>query len=240
MKKELIVITGASSGIGKATAKLFSSKGYPLLLLARRLEILEEMNLPNSISKKVDILDVDQFKKAVKEAEEKFGPVNCLINNAGVMLLGEVSSQDPKEWMQMINTNILGMLNGIHIVLKDMCQRENGTIINVSSVAGRKTFPSHSVYCATKFAVHGLTENIREEVANKNVRAITIAPGAVETELLSHTTSNEIKQDYDKWKKDIGGALMATDIANAIAFAYEQPQNICIREVVIAATRQGP
>ena len=161
MKKELIVITGASSGIGKATAKLFSSKGYPLLLLARRLEILEEMNLPNSISKKVDILDVDQFKKAVKEAEEKFGPVNCLINNAGVMLLGEVSSQDPKEWMQMINTNILGMLNGIHIVLKDMCQRENGTIINVSSVAGRKTFPSHSVYCATKFAVHALTESMR-------------------------------------------------------------------------------
>ncbi|MGL4938187.1 SDR family oxidoreductase, partial [Shewanella sp.] len=192
----LVVITGASSGIGAAMAKSFSAAGHPLLLLARRAEAMQALELPNSLSISVDVTDGTAIKTAIAQAEAQFGPVGCLINNAGVMLLGQVDTQDPSEWSRMLNINVMGVLNGIHAVLADMKARKTGTIINVSSVAGRKTFPNHAAYCATKFAVHALTENIREEVAMDDVRLITIAPGAVETELLSHTTSDDIKAGY--------------------------------------------
>ena len=125
-------------------------------------------------------------------------------------------------------------------VLSAMKNRHGGTIINISSIAGRKTFPNHSAYCGTKFAVHAISENVREEVADYNVRVITIAPGAVETELLSHTTSAEIKNGYEDWKKNMGGVIIPENIADSVYFAYIQPQNVCIREIVIAATRQQP
>ncbi len=238
MKKSLIVITGASSGIGEATAKRFSEAGYPLLLLARRLERLEALNLPNTICLKVDVTDKKAFRLAIAEAEAKFGPTECLINNAGVMLLGDVSQQDPDEWRKMFDVNVLALLNGMQTVLEQMKNRNSGTIINISSVAGRKTFPLHAAYCGTKFAVHAISENVREEVADSKVRVITIAPGAVETELLSHTTSDEIKDGYEDWKTSMDGAMVPDDIARSILFAFEQPQNVCIREIVIAATRQ--
>ena len=240
MSKPLVVITGASSGIGEATARHLSEQGYALLLLARRVERLEALNLPNTLCRKVDVTDVISFKAAIEEAEAQYGKVDCLINNAGVMLLGLVHEQSPLEWQNMVNVNILGLMNGIHCVLADMKARKGGTIINISSVAGRKTFPSHAAYCGTKFAVHAMSENIREEVASEDVRVITIAPGAVETELLSHTTSEEIKAGYEDWKQDMGGILAPQDIANAISYAYNQPQNVCIREIVLAATRQQP
>lgn len=238
MNKPLIAITGASSGIGKATAKLFSDNGYPLLLLARRIEIIENFNLPNTLCKKVDVTDIDILKKSIEEAERKFGPVDCMINNAGMMLLGDIATQDPLEWKKMFDVNVLGLLNGMQAVLPQMKKRQSGTIINISSIAGRKTFTNHTAYCGTKFGVHAITENAREEAAIYNVRMVTIAPGAVETELLSHTTSEEIKEGYENWKKDIGEILNPNDIANAIWYAYNQPQGVNIREIVIAATKQ--
>ena len=238
--KQLIVITGASSGIGAAMAKAFSAKGHPLLLLARRVEAMQALELENSLCISVDVTDGEAIKNAIATAVEKFGPVGCLINNAGVMLLGQADVQDPAEWASMLNINVMGVLNGIHAVLADMKARKTGTIINVSSVAGRKTFPNHAAYCATKFAVHALTENIREEVAMDDVRLVTIAPGAVETELLSHTTSDEIKAGYADWKEHMGGVVAPETIAEAALFAYEQPQSVCVREIVLAATRQQP
>ncbi|MCW8329514.1 SDR family oxidoreductase [Photobacterium sp. SDRW27] len=238
--KKLIVITGASSGIGEATARKLSADGHPLLLLARRVERLEALQLPNTLCRQVDVTDAEAFAAAVQEAEVQFGPVDCLINNAGVMLLGLAHEQDPAEWKTMFDVNVMGLLNGIHVVLAAMKARQHGTVINISSVAGRKTFPNHAAYCGTKFAVHAITENIREEVADDNVRFITIAPGAVETDLLSHTTSDEIKAGYQDWKEGMGGVIAPEDIANAISFAYQQPQNLCIREIVLAATRQQP
>lgn len=238
--KSLIVITGASSGIGAAMAKAFSAKGHPLLLLARRLEPMQALALDNCMTISVDVTDGAATSEAIAQAVAKFGPVGCLINNAGVMLLGQADQQDPAEWSRMLNINVMGVLNGIHAVLADMKQRKTGTIINVSSIAGRKTFPNHAAYCATKFAVHALTENIREEVAMDDVRLITIAPGAVETELLSHTTSDEIKAGYEDWKQDMGGVVAPETIADAALFAYEQPQSVCVREIVLAATRQQP
>jgi len=238
MDKPLVVITGASSGIGAATAELFSKHGYPLLLVARRLDRLEQLNLPNAICAKTDVTELSEFKAAVESAKDSYGPVDCMINNAGVMLLGNAQTQSIEEWTRMLDVNIVGVLNGINIVLPDMVERKQGTVINVSSVAGRKIFPSHSVYCGTKSAVQAIGEGIREEVAEHNVRVITIAPGAAETELLSHTTSDEIKKTYNYWKKSIGGVMRSEDVANAILYAYSQPQKVCVREIVLAPTGQ--
>ncbi len=240
MKKSLVVITGASSGIGEAIAQRFSEAGYPLLLLARRLEHLEALELPNTICSKVDVTDSKAFRQSIADAEEKYGAVECLVNNAGVMLLGDITNQDTDEWRKMFDVNVLALLTGMQAVLEQMKARNSGTIINISSIAGKKTFPSHAAYCGTKFAVHAMSENVREEVADFGVRVITIAPGAVETELLSHTTSAEIKDGYGDWKDSMGGAIVPDDIARSVLFAFEQPQGVCIREIVVAATRQQP
>ncbi|NOH60778.1 SDR family oxidoreductase [Vibrio sp. RE88] len=238
--KKLIVITGASSGIGEAIARRLSNEGHPLLLLARRVERLEALDLPNTLCEKVDVTDKASFEAAIAKAEAQFGPVDGLVNNAGVMLLGQIDTQDASEWKRMFDVNVLGLLNGMQSVLAPMMERNSGTIINVSSIAGKKTFPNHAAYCGTKFAVHAISENVREEVAASNVRVTTIAPGAVETELLSHTTSQEIKDGYDDWKVDMGGVLAADDVARAVEFAYNQPQNVCIREIALAPTKQQP
>ncbi len=240
--KKLAVITGASGGIGAEIAKQLSKASHPLLLLGRNIEKLEKLNLPNSICKQVDVKDLNALKSAIAEAEEKYGKVDLMVNNAGIMLLGNAATQDPKEWQEMNNVNVMGVLNGIHAVLQGMVERNEGTIVNVSSIAGRKTFPNHSAYCGTKFAVHAITENIREEVASKNVRLITIAPGAVETELLSHTTDGNIKNGYQEWKDSSmdGKGMDAKHVAQAVEFAYNMPQEVCIREIVIAKTKQQP
>ena len=238
--KKLIVITGASSGIGEAIAHQLSEQGHALLLIARRIERLNELNLPNTLCKKVDVTDQQSFEAAIQEAEALYGPVDALVNNAGAMLLGNIETQAASEWKTMFDVNVLGLLNGMQAVLDPMKSRNTGTIINISSIAGRKSFPNHAAYCGTKFAVHAISENVREEVAENNVRVITIAPGAVETELLSHTTSEEIKTGYGDWKEAMGGVLAVDDIARAVVFAYQQPQNVCIREIVLAPTKQQP
>ena len=238
--KKLVVITGASSGIGKCIAQAFSKAGYPLLLLARRIELMEEMKLPNTMCKSLDVLDLESFHMAVKEAEDKFGPVECLVNNAGLMKLGHPAFQDPKEWKEMLDVNVMGVLNGMHVVLKNMVERKGGTIINISSLAGRKTFEDHTVYTGTKFAVHGISENARWEVAGSDVRIITIAPGAVETDLINQITNDKMREGYVEWKKSIGNMVVRPeDVAKSVLFSFELPQSVCIRELVIAPTRQA-
>ncbi|WP_194436177.1 SDR family oxidoreductase [Vibrio fluminensis] len=238
--KKLVVITGASSGIGEAIARRLNAAGHPLLLIARRVERLQALNLENTLCEKVDVLDKASFEAAIAKAEQQYGPTDCIVNNAGVMLLSELDVQDPSEWKRMFDVNVIGLMNGMQAVLAPMKERRSGTIINISSVAGRKTFPNHAAYCGTKFAVHAISENVREEVANFDVRVTTIAPGAVETELLSHTSSDAIKSGYNDWKEDMGGVLASDDIARAVEYAYNQPQGVCVREIVIAPTRQQP
>ena len=238
--KKLIAITGASSGIGAAMAKAFSSAGYPLLLTARRIELMEAMSLPNAICKKVDVLDLEGMKDAISEAEEIHGKVDCMINNAGVMINGKPQSQNPEDWQKMLDVNIRGVLNGIHLVLKDMVDRQTGTIINMGSIAGIKTFPDHTVYCGTKFAVHAITENIREEVSGSNVRLINIAPGMVYTELLDHGCEEEARKGWMDYAEQIGGALKPESIAQSVLFSYQMPQEVCVREIVICPTGQEP
>lgn len=237
---KLIVITGASSGFGKEMAFLFNKAGYHLLLLGRRKEIMDGYNLSNTLVRQVDVTDYQQFEAAVREAEELYGPTDLLINNAGVMLLGNIWDQDFSEWKKMLDVNVNGVLNGTQIVLKDMMARQTGTIINVSSIAGRKTFGNHAVYSASKYGVHALSETVREEVSGKNVRVMVVAPGAAETELLGHTTSDEIKEGYNEWKATMGEASMSpVHVAESVKFMYEMPQEVNIRELVIAATKQN-
>ena len=144
MTQPLVIVTGASSGIGAAIAQRFAALGHPLLLLARRLDRLEALRLPDCLCREVDITDRAAVAAAVAEAESRFGPADLIVNNAGQMLLGQLATQDPQEWDRMLDVNVKGVLNGIHAVLPGMLARRHGTIINISSVAGRKTFPNHA------------------------------------------------------------------------------------------------
>jgi len=237
--KPLVVITGASSGFGEAMAQQFSESGYPLLLLARRVEKLEVLNLPNSLCRKVDVADQKAFEAAIREAENLYGKTDLLINNAGVMLLGTIDTQDPKEWQTMLNTNVMGVLNGMQIVMRDMMDRKHGTIVNVSSIAGVKPSKKHTAYAASKYGVRGLSLSARLELAPYNVRVVCIEPGAVATELIDHTTSQVLIDDYNHWKESIGAVgIQAKDVATTIKFTYELPQCVNLREIVITDTKQ--
>ncbi len=237
--KKLIVITGASSGFGMALAKQFSKDDYPLLLLARRVEKMKALNLPNTLCKKVDVSDVETFENAVREAEELYGKTDLLVNSAGVMLLGNLESQDHSEWKKMIDVNVFGVMNGMSIVMNDMKSRRSGTIINISSIAGVQPFFNHAAYCASKYGVTGLTAVARQEMSAHNVRVLSINPGAVSTELLSHTTDKNIIDGYNEWKESVGAVnITANDIATTIKFAYELPQSVSLREIIVTDTMQ--
>ncbi|SET35770.1 NADP-dependent 3-hydroxy acid dehydrogenase YdfG [Enterococcus malodoratus] len=241
MEKSLVVITGASSGFGAEIAKLFNQAGFPLLLLGRRVEKIEALplNFDNVMIEKVDVTDQKVFATSIKKAEAVYGPVDLLVNNAGVMLLGNVLTQDPAEWQTMMNTNVMGVLNGMQIVLPGMKERNHGTVINMSSLAGKKTFTNHAAYVASKFGVHGLSETIREEVSGSNVRVSLVAPGAAETELLTHVTDQSALTDYEAWKESMGGiTLNPVHVAESVKFIYDMPQEVNIREIDIAATAQ--
>ena len=140
----------------------------------------------------------------------------------------------------MLDVNLRGLLNGIHLVLSDMVERKTGTIVNLGSIAGRKTFGNHAVYCGTKWAVHAMTETIREEVAGSNVRLITIAPGMVHTELVEGQRDATAEAGWKDYAAQIGGALQPESIAETILFSYQMPQSVCVREVVICPTGQEP
>ncbi len=237
--KKLVVITGASSGFGRALAIEFAKDGYPLLLLARRLEKLEELQLPNAMCIKCDVTDRAAFEAAVRKAEAAYGKTDLLINNAGLMQLGSIETQDSQEWQSMIDVNLMAMMHGMQIVSNDMKERQCGTIINIASIAGVKAFAAHAAYCATKYGVVGLSEVARGELAPYNVRVMRICPGAVDTELLGHTTSDAIKAGYGEWKEACGvGAITSEHVAQTIKFAYELPQGVTLREIQLADTKQ--
>lgn len=236
---KLIVITGASSGFGVEMAKEFSNAGYPLLLIARRLENMEALNLPNTMCRKVDVTKKEEFESAVREAEAVYGPTDLMVNNAGVMLLGDIATQDANEWKRMLDVNVMGVMNGMQIVMTAMKERQCGTIINVSSIAGVQPFGNHGAYCASKYGVTGLTRVARGEMSAHNIRVLSVLPGAVGTELLSHTTDEGIKDGYNEWKTAVGAVnITANDVAQTIKFAYEMPQGVSLREIVITDTKQ--
>ncbi|GDX24906.1 oxidoreductase [Actinomycetes bacterium] len=236
--KSLVVITGASSGIGAAAARTFSQAGHSLLLIARRLDRMENLKLPNSLAKSVDVLDLAEFCKAVAEAEELYGSTDLLINNAGYMNLDHIAQQSPNEWKKQFEINCVGLLNCTSVIFPEMIKRKTGTIINVGSTAGRNIYDNHTAYNGTKYAVHAMSEGLRREGSPHNVRVIVVAPGMVDSELTSWTSNQQILADRESYRQSIDGALSSDDIARAMLFAYQQPQNLCIWELALAPTKQ--
>ena len=236
--KSLVVITGASSGIGAAAARTFSEAGHPLLLVSRRLERMKDLNLPKTLAKSVDVMDEDVFRDAVVEAEALYGPVDLLINNAGYMNLEHSARQSPEEWRRQFEVNCIGLLNCTSVIFPEMIKRKTGTIINIGSTAGRNIYDNHTAYNGTKHAVHAMSEGLRREASPHNVRVIMVSPGLVDSELTNGTSNTQILEAREMYRESIGGALQGDDIARGILFAYQQPQNLCVWEIVMAPTKQ--
>ena len=232
------MITGASSGIGAATAKTFSEAGHPLLLVSRRLERMENLKLPNSLARSVDVLDVKSFAEAVSEAETLYGPVDLLVNNAGYMNLEHTAQQSPQEWQKQFEVNCIGLLNCTSVIFPEMIKRKSGTIVNIGSTAGRNIYENHTAYNGTKYAVKAMSESLRREASPHNVRVIMVSPGLVDSELTNGTSNTQILEAREIYRESIGGALQGDDIARGILFAYQQPQNLCVWELVMAPTKQ--
>jgi NADP-dependent 3-hydroxy acid dehydrogenase YdfG len=236
-KKPLVMITGASSGIGKASALAFARAGHPLLLLARRVELLRELKLADSVCVAADVRDREAVIAAIAEGEAAHGPVDCLVNNAGIAPLAKIEDQDPEEWRDLIDINCTGVLNCMHSLMPAMKARRHGTIINISSIAGRKSYPFHDVYCGTKFFVHAVTEGARRNMAPYDVRVIAVSPGLTETDI-SSTMLNKEAHDFWVGGKNAVGGISADAVADTILFAYQMPQNVILQELTITPTRQ--
>lgn len=244
LQNRVAIITGASSGIGEATAHLLAKKGVKVVLAARRVEKLEK--LKNEIEKnggvaEIVVTDVSH-KVAVQHLAdytiEKFGKIDYLINNAGLMPLSFVKNLHVEEWEKMIDVNVKGVMYAVAAVLPNMRENKYGHIINISSVAGKKVMPGSAVYSATKFAVRAFTEGLRMELSPKdNIRATSIEPGAVATELTNTITDDEIQQFVEKLKNM--EMLNSEDIARSILYALEQPQHVNIGELLIMPKEQG-
>ena len=238
MTKPLVAITGASSGIGEATARAFSKAGHPVLLMARRMDRMEAMNLPNAVLRQVDVRDRDAIAAAVRDAEAIHGPVDMMFANAGIARLADIGRQPPEEWDEMIDINTKGVMNTVHAVMKGMIERRRGTLVMMSSIAGRKVYPDHTVYCGTKFFVHAVAESLREYLSAHDVRVIVLSPGVIETEVLSGVLDDTTLANYKSNKAKMGGGIGAEIVGDLILNAYQLPQNALVQEICLTPTRQ--
>jgi clavulanate-9-aldehyde reducatase len=238
------VVTGASSGIGEATAEALAREGATVAVAARRLDRLEE--LAKRISDEggraetfeVDVADEDQARGLILDAEEKLGGLDILINNAGLMLLGPVQGADTEEWRRMVDVNCLGLLYCTHAALPVMQQRRGGHIVNVSSVAGRQADLGSAVYNMTKWGVVGFSEALRQEALHSNIRVTVVEPGFVATELHGHNELPVVVEGVEKMRSQIGDVLEAEDVADAIAYVVTRPGRVDVNEILIRPTRQ--
>ena len=243
LKNKIIIITGASSGIGEATAKKLAHNGAKVVLTARREEKLQE--LKNEIQKDGgtalivpgDVTKKEDYQTIVDKTLENFGNVDGLINNAGIMPLSYLKNLHTDEWDAMIDVNIKGVLNGVAAVLPTMLENKSGHIINIASSAGRKIYPGGAVYCATKAAVRMFTEGLRQELAPEfGINVTSIEPGFVATELMNTITDEEIKEKMSGMAQMT--PLESEDIAEAILYALSQPERANVNDVYIMPTEQ--
>jgi NADP-dependent 3-hydroxy acid dehydrogenase YdfG len=237
-EKPLVAVTGARSGIGEAVSKAFSAAGHPVLMMARRLERMEALNLPSSMARKVDVRDRAAIAAAVKEAEAEYGPADMMFANAGIARLADIGRQPPEEWDEMIDINTKGMLNTVHSVMSGMMERRRGTLFMMSSIAGRKVYPDHTVYCGTKFFAHAISESLRDYLSDYDVRVVVLSPGVIETEVLSAVLDPKTLANYKANKVKMGGGIGPEHVANLMLHAYQMPQNALVQEIVITPTRQ--
>jgi NADP-dependent 3-hydroxy acid dehydrogenase YdfG len=238
VEKKVIVITGASSGIGEATAKLLAKNGAKVVLGARRSDRLEtiaqEIRTAGGTAEyqTLDVTQRSQLEAIVQFAQSKFGRVDVLINNAGVMPLSALDQLKVDEWDRMIDVNIKGVLYGIAAALPVMKAQKAGQIINLSSIGGHAVSPTAAVYCATKFAVGAISEGLRQEVGG-DIRVTVISPGVTESELADSISDEAAKKGMQEFRKI---SIPASSIARSILFAIEQPDEVDISEIIVRPT----
>jgi clavulanate-9-aldehyde reducatase len=242
LEDRVAAVTGASSGIGAATALALSQAGAAVAIGARRadrLRALSERLEQPCVVREVDVTDEEQARAFVRTAYDELGGLHVLVNNAGLMLLGPVSGADTEEWRRMIGVNLLGLLYCTHAALPLMERSGGGDIVNVSSVAGRQAGAGGAVYNMTKFGVHGFSEALRQEALHADVRVTVVAPGHVDTELQGHNVNPVVRAGLERAREQIGEVLTAEDIAEAILHAVTRPRHVCFNEVVVRPTRQS-
>jgi NADP-dependent 3-hydroxy acid dehydrogenase YdfG len=239
---KIVVITGASSGIGESTAKLLARHGAKVVLGARRKNridaVVKEISAAGgeAIGFVVDVTKRTEVEALIQGAVDSFDRIDVIVNNAGIMPLAPVEALKVEEWDRQIDVNIKGVLYGVAAVLPHMQRQKNGHIINIASVFGIKVFaPGGTVYCATKSAVRALTEGLRIELHSQNIRCTMISPGAVATELPESSSEEATRENLREFYKM---AIPADSIAGTIAYAIEQPAEVEIDEVVIRPTAQ--
>lgn len=244
LKDKVVIVTGASSGIGEATAIALAKEGAKVVLAARRMNRIADIEKKivaeggEAMSVSVDVSIKDQVDTLVQQTKERFGRVDILVNNAGVMLLSYLDKSKVEEWEKMIDVNIKGVLYGINAVLPIFREQTSGHFINVSSVAGHGVFPSSAVYSGTKYAVRAISEGIRMELADMpGICSTIISPGAVATELTTHITDQDVMNMFSKRKMV---PLKSEDIANAIVYAATQPEYVDVNEILIRPSGQRP
>ena len=241
---KVAVITGASSGIGEATAEALAAEGAAVVVAARREDRLN--NLVDRIEGDggrvlpvaCDVTDEEQAHALIQRAKDELGSVDILVNNAGVMQLSKIEKGLSDEWRTMFDVNVMGLLYVTDAAVQVMKEQGSGYVVNISSVAGRKTRPGVGVYSGTKFAVNAISEALRQELIEDNVRVTMIEPGAVETELPNHITDEEAKEGIDALYQ-LDDILQAEDIANAIVYCVTQPARVSINELLIRPTQQA-
>lgn len=237
------LVTGASSGIGEATALALAARGARVAIAARRRDRLDA--LAGKIAAAggqahvvvADFADEAQAGRAVHETQAAFGRLDILVNNAGVMYLEPVESADLGRWRQMLEVNVLGLIAATQAALPGMRQRRDGHIVNISSTAGRAGNPGGAAYSATKFGVVGFSEALRKEVYKDNIRVTVIEPGIVETELRDHIAHAPTQQAINTWAESMR-QLKGEDIANTIVFCVSQPDHVNINEILMRPTDQ--
>jgi clavulanate-9-aldehyde reducatase len=242
LEGRVAAVTGASSGIGEATARALSAAGASVALGARRaerLEALAESLDGRTLARALDVSEEEQARDFIQAAHDELGGLDILVNNAGVMLLGPVADADTEDWRRMVAVNLLGLLYCTHAALPVMAGGGGGDIVNVSSVAGRRADAGAAVYNMTKFGVHAFSEALRQEALHEGIRVTTVAPGFVETELQGHNTDPLVRRTLEKSREQIGDVLRAEDIADAILHAVTRPAHVCVNEVVVRPTRQA-
>jgi NADP-dependent 3-hydroxy acid dehydrogenase YdfG len=244
IEDKVVAITGASSGIGEATALACAKAGAKVALGARRADRIDDLAARieadggRAVAIKTDVADEASARAFVEGAHEQLGGLHGLVNNAGVMLLGPVEGADTDQWRTMVQVNCLGLLYCTHAALPIMREEGAGHIVNVSSVAGRVASLGSAVYNLTKWGVVGFSEGLRQEALHANVRITIIEPGFVETELQGHNEGNPIVMEAMEKMREQIDPLQASDIADAIAFALTRPQHVAINEVLIRPTKQ--
>ena len=245
LRDKVAIITGASSGIGEATARRLAESGARVVLAARRVERLEalaadiEHHQGTALVAPTDVTDERSVQRLARRALDAFGRIDILINNAGIMPLSPISKLKVEEWDRMIDVNIKGVLYCVAATLPTMLEQGSGHIINVSSVAGRRPFPSGTVYSATKFAVRAISQGLRLELSPiKGIRVTDIEPGVVATELTHHITDNETANRFQEmWAEKT--PLESIDIAETILFVLSRPDHVNVNEILVRPTDQA-